>query len=134
LLLAVLLAGGLFPPEPSMAENSSKFGSVGLQVVPTSRGDLVVLQVPAGLPAAAVGLKPGDLIVQIDDFPLAGSSFAEVIAQRLWGPEGSQVVIHFLRPGEAGRKSVKLRRVAADPKLTVSPATQDGSSNKGVKK
>src|SRR5512145_2197640 len=99
LSLVVLLAGGLALPTRGAAESSRKLGSVGLQVVPTATGELVVLQIPAGLPAVTAGMKPGDLIVQIDDFPLAGSNFAEVIAQRLWGAEGSQVVIHFLRPG-----------------------------------
>jgi C-terminal processing protease CtpA/Prc len=134
LCLAIPLVCGLSLSNPVMAESSRKLGSVGLQVVPTATGELVVLQVPTGTPAASAGVKPGDLIVQVDDFPLAGSDFAEVVAQRLWGTEGSQVVIHYLRPGETGRKSVVLRRAAADPKLTVSPAIRNGPTDKGGKK
>ena len=131
-ILFSLLACCLASPDWSLAENNSKLGSVGLQIVPTATGELTVLQVPAGTPAAAAAMKPGDLIVQIDAFPLAGSNFAEVVAQRLWGPQGSQVVIHFLRPGEAGRKSVTLRRAAADPKLTISPTIRNGSTKNGA--
>jgi C-terminal processing protease CtpA/Prc len=124
-LLAVCTAGA--------AENVSKLGSVGLQVVPIATGELVVLQLPDGAPAIRAGLKPGDLIVQIDDFPLSGSDFAEVVSKRLWGVEGSAVVIHYLRPGELGRKAVTLRRAAADPKLTVTPAVRNGPPTKGGK-
>jgi C-terminal processing protease CtpA/Prc len=132
LLVGLALGWVLLPASPaSGAENVSRLGSVGLQVVPTATGELVVLQLAQGTPAARSGLKPGDLIVQIDDFPLAGSDFAEVVAQRLWGVEGSPVVIHYLRPGEAGRKMVSLRRVAADPKLTVTPAVRGKPPAKG---
>jgi C-terminal processing protease CtpA/Prc len=122
--------------QPAAAESGGKLGSVGLQVVPTATGELVVLQIPAGTPAAASGMRPGDLIVQIDDFALAGSDFAEVVAHHLWGMEGSQVTLHYLRPGEKGRKVATLRRSAADPKLTVSPAVRNGAGgqNPGGKK
>jgi C-terminal processing protease CtpA/Prc len=134
LLAALLLGCGLLAAALAAgAENASRLGSVGLQVVPTATGELVVLQVPPGAPAARADIRPGDLIVQIDDFALAGSDFAEVVAQRLWGVEGSAVVIHFLRPGVAGRKTLTLRRAVADPKLTVSPAVRNGTPPKGEK-
>lgn len=114
------------PGQLNAAESSGKLGSVGLQVVPTATGELAVLQVLAGTPAASSGMRPGDLIVRIDDFPLAGSDFAEVVSRHLWGPEGSRVVIHYLRPGEKGHKSAALKRAAADPKLTVTPAVRNG--------
>ena len=124
-LLCMLYCLGV-PGLPGAAENSGKLGSVGLQVVPTATGELVVLQVPAGTPEASSGMRPGDMIVQIGDFPLAGSDFAKVVSQHLWGPEGSRIVIHYLRPGETGRKTATLKRAAADPKLTVSPAVRNG--------
>ena len=134
LLMSLILVCGLIPASMACAaDNASKLGSVGLQVVPVATGELVVLQVVAGAPASKSGLKPGDLLVQIDDFPLVGSDFAEVISKRLWGVEGSAVVIHYLRPGETGRKSVTLRRAAADPKLTVSPGVRNGPAAKGGK-
>lgn len=115
------------PRQLSAAESARKLGSVGLQVVPTATGELVVLQIPSNTPATSSGMRPGDLIVQINDLPLSGSDFAEVVSHHLWGAEGSQVVIHYLRPGETGRKSTILRRAAADPKLTVTPAIRNGN-------
>ncbi|MCM2263806.1 MAG: PDZ domain-containing protein [Desulfuromonadales bacterium] len=126
LLPLVLICLGL-PGHLSAAENAKKLGSVGLQVVPTATGELVVLQVPPNTPAASSGIRPGDLVVQINDFPLTGSDFADVVSHHLWGAEGSQVVIHYLRPGESGRKSATLRRAATDPKLTVTPAIRNGN-------
>ena len=134
LSLTILLACGQVFTGGAMAAGTSQLGSIGLQVVPTATGELAVLQVPAGSPAAAAGIKPGDLVVQVDDFPLAGSDFVKVVAQHLWGVEGSQVTIHFLRPGEAGRKAVSVRRAAADPKLTVSPAARNAAPHQGEKK
>jgi C-terminal processing protease CtpA/Prc len=124
LLVAALATGG---------DNASRLGSVGLQVVPVASGELVVLQVPAGTPAARADIKAGDLIVQIDDLPLAGSDFADVVAQHLWGVEGSSVTIHYLRPGVSGRKTITLRRALADPKLTVSPAVRNSAPSTGGK-
>lgn len=134
LLAALLLVGGVLVATLAVAgDNASRLGSVGLQVVPIASGELVVLQVPAGTPAARADIKAGDLIVQIDDFPLSGSDFAEVVAQHLWGVEGSVVAIHYLRPGEGGRKTITLRRALADPKLTVSPAVRNGAPPAGGK-
>lgn len=130
LLVAGLLLGAVFLPAANVQaveKDGSRLGSVGLQVVPTATGELVVLQVPSGTSAAVAGVRPGDLIVRIGDFTLAGSDFADVVAKHLWGPEGSQVIVHYLRPGESGRKSTILRRGALDPKLTVTPAVHNGA-------
>jgi C-terminal processing protease CtpA/Prc len=86
------------------------FGGVGLQVVPTSRGDLVVLKVVEGSPAETGGLRPGDLIVQVDGFVLEGSDFTDVVSRYLWGEVGGSVTLKYLRPGEKGLHSVLLRR------------------------
>jgi len=118
-LLAVWLLVGV-----ATAAAEKPFGSVGLQVVPTVNGELVVLGVVAGAPAAAAGLQPGDLIVQVDDFALAGSEFTEVVSRHLWGPVGSSVTIVYLRPGEAGRQTLKLRRAALKQEVEAPPGVK----------
>lgn len=97
------------------------FGGVGLQVVPTFNGELVVLRVLHQAPAAQGGLQPGDLIYQVDDFPLQGSDFGKVVAEYLWGPVGSSVEIRYRRPGVGGESRAVLERAAIDPRLTVTP-------------
>lgn len=132
-LVAIMLTAGFFSAvSPSAAE--TKMGSVGLEVVPTATGELAVLQVVKGTPAAESGIKPGDLLIRVGDFPLAGSDFAEVVPRYLWGPVGSSVSIVYLRPGESGRKTVTLRRSALEPKLKVSPAVRNGAETQGDKR
>jgi C-terminal processing protease CtpA/Prc len=103
------------------------FGGVGLQVVPTINGDLVVLNVLQDTPAANKGLLPGDLIFQVDDFPLQGSDFGKVVSEHLWGPVGSTVELHYRRPGVTGVRQVVLTRTAIDPRMTVTPTVKDST-------
>ncbi len=118
-VLILLVSSGL----PAAAEERP-FGGVGLNVVPTVTGELVVLQVVKSSPAAEQGLLPGDLIYQVGDFPLKDSDFGKVISEHLWGPIGSAVKLSYLRPGVAGTHKVVLQRSALDPHLTVTPSAQ----------
>jgi len=110
---------------PASAEDVA-YGGVGLQVVPTINGDLVVLNVLENAPAAEKGLLPGDLIFQVNGFSLRGSDFGKVISEYLWGPVGSSVELLYRRPGVVGVKRVILKRSTIDPRLTVTPTVQNG--------
>ena len=112
----------LFSLVCTSSAEEQRFGGVGLQVVPTIDGDLVVLRVLEKSPAAKEGMRPGDMIYQVDDFSLKGSDFGQVVSEYLWGPEGSKVVLHYLRPGVTGEQTVTLERAAIDP-----PAVSSGS-------
>ncbi len=126
--VAFLLLGlFLLVPVTSVSAEEQRFGGVGLQVVPTITGELVVLNVLEETPASEKGVLPGDLIFQVDDFPLQGSDFGVVVSEHLWGPVDSQVEIFYRRPGLAGVSRVILKRSSLDPRLTVTPAAQNGS-------
>ncbi|MDG5466924.1 PDZ domain-containing protein [Deltaproteobacteria bacterium IMCC39524] len=126
--VAFLLLGlFLLVPVTSVSAEEQRFGGVGLQVVPTITGELVVLNVLEETPASEKGVLPGDLIFQVDDFPLQGSDFGVVVSEHLWGPVDSQVEIFYRRPGIAGVSRVVLKRSSLDPRLTVTPAAQNGS-------
>lgn len=126
LALLALVLFGMLPASLALAGEES-FGGVGLQVVPTIDGELVVLNVLEKAPAAQQGLRPGDLIYQVGDFPLRGSDFGKVVAERLWGPVGSSVELRFRRPGVAGESRVVLQRSSIDPRLTVTPTLQQAA-------
>jgi len=111
-----------------VSAEEQKFGGVGLQVVPTINGELVVLNVLDKTPASEKGVMPGDLIFQVDDFPLHGSDFGVVVSEHLWGPVGSQVELFYRRPGVAGVSRVVLKRFSLDPRLTVTPTVQNSST------
>ena len=126
--VAFLLLGlFLLLPVTSVSAEEQRFGGVGLQVVPTITGELVVLNVLEKTPASEKGVLPGDLIFQVDDFPLQGSDFGVVVSEHLWGPVDSQVEIFYRRPGVAGVSRVVLKRSSLDPRLTVTPTAQNGS-------
>lgn len=119
-IISLLLSG------PAAAEKMK--GGIGLAVVPTAEGELVVLKVVADTPAYSAGMRPGDLIVQVDGFPLHGSDFTEVTSRYLWGEADTPVTLKYLRPGEKGVHTVTLQRIPFDPrgetgagKLPVSP-------------
>ena len=128
LLIVGILATTSFLSITAFAEEK-QFGGVGLQVVPTINGDLVVLNVLENAPAAEKGLKPGDLIFQVDDFPLQGSDFGRVVSEHLWGQVDSSVELFYRRPGVVGVNRVILQRSTIDPKLTVTPTVQNGTSS-----
>lgn len=85
---------------------------VGLQVVPTSKGELVVLAVVEDSSAAEMGVQTGDLIIAVDGFPLHGSDFAEIVKRYLWGPVGSSARLTLLRPGQEGILQILVTRRA----------------------
>jgi C-terminal processing protease CtpA/Prc len=128
-LLSLGLSLVLFLATNTFAEEQ-KFGGVGLQVVPTITGELVVLNVLENTPASERGVLPGDLIFQVDDFPLQGSEFGVVVSEYLWGPVDSNVELFYRRPGVAGVSRVVLKRSSIDPRLTVTPTAQNGSAGK----
>lgn len=100
---------------PEGRAGSRDYGGIGLQVVPVASGELVVLQVVKGSPAAKGGIRPGDLIVQVDDKALVGSDFSEIVSSWLWGPPGTSVTLKYMRPGVVGIKESVLTRAAMAP-------------------
>lgn len=103
---------------------AAPFGGIGAQVVPTVTGELIVLGVLPGSPAALGGLRPGDMIVEVDDFPLRGSDFHKVVMGKLWGEAGSEVRLRYLRPGKLGNHRLKLQRVVLQPESDTLPGVE----------
>ncbi len=104
----------LFAGSGSAFAAEGDFGGVGLQVVPTANGELVVLAVVAGTPAEKQGLEPGDLIIAVDGYALQGTNFQAVVRELLWGPVGSPAMLSFKRPGVAGVRQVDVVRIALE--------------------
>ena len=115
----------------SVCAEEVAFGGIGLQVVPTVDGDLVVLNVLPDAPAAKQGILPGDMIFQVNDFILQGSDFGKVVTEHLWGPVGASVELVYRRPGVAGEKRASIERTAIAPKLIVAPTVQDNVPDDG---
>src|SRR5229473_4850089 len=78
-------------------EQRGKYYGVGMTVAPRE-GHTVVLAPFVGSPAYRAGIRPGDLIVKVDDKPTEGLTTAEV-ADMLKGPKGTVVRITVSREG-----------------------------------
>jgi len=75
-----------------------------------------LLQVDAGGPAAAVGLRSGDLLQSVNGIPAKGSTLGEAVAP-LEVPDGKPVALQVLRDG-----AVVEATVTARPATTALPA------------
>jgi carboxyl-terminal processing protease len=90
------------------SDATGSFVGVGIEVQPAD-GAVRIVSPFAGGPAARAGLVAGDLIVRIDEQPLAGLPLADAIA-RMRGEAGTTVAVTIRRPGTAGDFTVSLTR------------------------
>jgi carboxyl-terminal processing protease len=84
------------------------FGGIGLQVEAGEGAVRVVAPMP-GTPAARAGLQPGDLIVRVDEQPLAGVALPDAIAM-MRGAPGTPVSMTVRRSGGGEEFTVSLTR------------------------
>ncbi|MES2785526.1 MAG: S41 family peptidase [Pseudomonadota bacterium] len=89
-------------------DSTGSFGGLGMEVQASEGAVKVVAPMP-GSPAERAGVVAGDLIVRIDDQPLAGIPLPEAIA-RMRGQPGSAVVLTIQRPGAASEITVPVTR------------------------
>jgi carboxyl-terminal processing protease len=90
-------------------ETAAGFGGLGLQVEASGAGVRIVSLIPDSPAERANVLAPGDVIVRVDDEPLAGMPLAEVIA-RMRGQPGTPVSITVQRGGHDAEITVALKR------------------------
>ncbi|OFW20311.1 MAG: peptidase S41 [Acidobacteria bacterium RIFCSPLOWO2_02_FULL_59_13] len=79
-------------------EQRGRYYGVGMTVTPRD-GKTIVLAPFVGSPAYKAGLRPGDVIVQVDETPTDNLTTTEV-AELLKGPKGTTVRILVLREGD----------------------------------
>lgn len=90
-------------------QSSANENQVNLGLVVTiDNGQLKVVSPQDGSPAAAAGVKPGDLIFTIDKEPTYDLTLAEA-EQKLRGPPASEVAL-LLRRGNSAPMDLKVRR------------------------
>lgn len=72
------------------------FSGVGAELGQDSNKNLIIVAPIAGFPAAKAGLRPQDMIVEIDGKSTAGLNTAEAVS-KIRGPKGTQVKLRVLR-------------------------------------
>jgi carboxyl-terminal processing protease len=88
--------------------SSGEYSGVGIEV--SMEDDEVVVVSPfEGSPAAAAGIRPGDVIATIDGVPVNTTTLVDTIG-RMRGKEGTSVKIGILREGNAEPLQFTLKR------------------------
>src|SRR3954470_11056839 len=82
------------------------YGGIGARL----RGpEPTIVEVYAGSPAATAGLQPGDVIVAVDDQPVAGLKLDDIV-NRVRGPDGTSVRVRVRRAAGGAEQDVTLNR------------------------
>ncbi len=84
---------GYVPPEAFEIENQDLYGSfegIGARVEMRPDGKLLIVTPIEGSPAEAAGLKPGDLVLEVNGESIVGLSLLEAV-NKIRGPKGSEV-------------------------------------------
>src|SRR5258706_1337316 len=88
--------------------SSGQFSGVGIEVS-MEDDQVVVVSAFEGSPAAAAGIRTGDVIATIDDVPVNTTTLADTIG-RMRGKEGTSVKIGILRQGSTDTLEFTLKR------------------------
>lgn len=98
---------------------TGKYAGIGALVRYHQKLKRVVIDEPyAGMPAAEVGLKKGDIILQIDD-SLMTDKTTTYVSERLRGDAGTTFVLKVLRPSTGKTMTFKITRQSIKmPELT----------------
>jgi carboxyl-terminal processing protease len=88
--------------------SSGQYSGVGIEVS-MEDGQVVVVAPLDGSPAAAAGIRSGDVIATIDGVPVNTTALADTIG-RMRGKEGTSVKIGILREGSTEPLQITLKR------------------------
>jgi carboxyl-terminal processing protease len=90
------------------SESSGSFTGVGIEVE-AKEGTVRVVAALPDTPATKAGLKAGDVILQVDEQPLAGLALAD-ITSRMRGEAGTPVSLTIRRPASGAEFTVVITR------------------------
>ena len=82
---------------------AGKFGGLGIEVTMDENGLVKVISPIEGTPADKAGIKPGDVIVKIDNVPVRGLKFTEAI-NKMRGKPRTKVTLTIARKIENGQE------------------------------
>ncbi len=91
-----------FNPKAAEQFNSDLNGSftgIGAELSKDEKNNIVVVAPISGFPAEKAGLKPKDIIAEIDGSSAYDLSISEAVA-KIRGPKGTQVKLNIIRNGE----------------------------------
>jgi carboxyl-terminal processing protease len=101
-----------------------KFGGLGIEVG-MEDGLVKVVSPIEDTPAYRAGIKPGDLIVKLDDAPVKGMTLNDAV-KRMRGKEGTKITLTIVRKGEAQPIVVTLTRAEIQVQSVKSKIVEPG--------
>ncbi len=100
-------------------DSTGSFSGIGAYVQLNKNRALQITKIFPGSPAEKAGLKPGDLIIEVDGKSIVGGDISEQVA-KVRGPEGSTATFTVLREGEDQPFKVDITRAKIEIKLVES--------------
>ncbi len=100
------------PPEQQKATTEDlggSFSGVGIELGYNKQKQLAVIAPLPDTPADKAGIKPGDVIVKINDKDAISMSLPEAVAQ-IRGAKGTNVILEIYHDGDTKTKTVTLQR------------------------
>ena len=101
-----------------------QFGGLGIEVG-MEDGFVKVVSPIEDTPAFRAGIKPGDLIVKIDETPVKGMTLSDAV-KRMRGKPGSQIILTISRRGESQPLVVTLTRAVIRVRSVKSKVIEPG--------
>ncbi len=102
---------GFLTPEMVTEEKTievGRFAGIGAEI--QMKKDRVTIVAPMdGSPAQKAGIRPGDIIVEVDNANTAGLSLQEVVS-KIMGPAGTRVTLTLEDPSTGGKRTVTIKR------------------------
>jgi carboxyl-terminal processing protease len=102
---------GFLSPEMVKAEHtieSGQFAGIGAEVQMKNNQVVVVAPID-GSPAQKAGIRPGDIIVDVDGKDITGLSLQEVV-RKIMGPAGSRMTLTVENPATGQERTLTIRR------------------------
>mgnify|MGYP000313931147 CR=1 FL=1 len=99
--------------EAAKIRREGEYGGIGASVR-YSKKDITITSVYKGFPADKAGIKPGDVVVKINNQALEDLN-REDISGQLLGVPGSEISIEIIRQGNTIQKTLKREKIAINP-------------------
>ena len=93
----------------SLSDLEGKFEGIGAYVTVQEDGQIIIIAPIADSPAAKAGIKPGDIILEIDGNLASEMSLVEAILY-IRGPKGIPVILQVLHQGETESEEIEIVR------------------------
>ena len=103
---------------------SGSYTGVGLDVA-VDAGKVTVVTPLDGAPAARAGIRPGDVVVSVDNVPVDGKNVEETV-NRMRGAPGTEVMLDVLRNGSGAPLRFALTRTAVQVRTVSSEYLGNG--------